>query len=161
MNEVEKILYSMKNCVYLTALKEYEELIQKLNRTGSSGVSSKRPSNSDCFTESEKEIVLAELSKHRAKIELLKERATKIQQVLQHEDSENWILGHEHGGIQTYYCKNSQDNSIKLKMEGTLEDIPLYEQFVVLHEMDLYHTWAPLCLESKLIEKPCIGEFIG
>lgn len=158
---MEKILYSMRNCVYLKAYEEYETLMGKLNRSSSSQDSSKGIKSNDVFTARERQLILNDLDKHSAKIELLKQRTIKIQQALQHEDSDNWILGHEHGGIKTHYCKNSSDNSIKLKMEGTLDNIPLYEQFVVLHEMDLYQLWAPLCLESKLIEKPCVGEFIG
>lgn len=50
-------------------------------------------------------------------------------------------------GISTSY-RREPDNSLSVKIEGELHGIPLFEQLVVLREVDLYDTWAPFMSKS-------------
>ena len=51
-------------------------------------------------------------------------------------------------GISTSYRREA-DGSLSIKIEGELHGVPLFEQLVVLREVDLYHKWAPFMSESK------------
>ena len=88
-------------------------------------------------------------------IQTMLERAEKIQHALEFVDtSENWILGADMFGILTYYRKCEDDpNSIIVKIHGTMDNLPLFEQLAVMHEIDLFQEWVPFCTESRLIDK--------
>ena len=51
-------------------------------------------------------------------------------------------------GISTSYRREA-DGSLSIKIEGELHGVPLFEQLVVLREVDLYHKWAPFMSQSK------------
>lgn len=46
-------------------------------------------------------------------------------------------------------------------MEGTLENLPLFEQCAVIHEIDLFKQWIPFCNESILIDKIGNAELVA
>lgn len=66
-------------------------------------------------------------------------------------DSE-WLHGMTLFGITTHY-KVDSDGIIHIRLEGTLEDLPIFEQVAVIHEIDLFTTWLPFCHDSVLLEK--------
>ncbi|KAL7566764.1 hypothetical protein ACA910_019362 [Epithemia clementina (nom. ined.)] len=72
----------------------------------------------------------------------------KAQKNLQ-EESE-WILASTLFGIETYY-RREPDESLSLKLQGEVTDIPLFEQVCVLREVDLHYKWAPFCSSSFTI----------
>ena len=90
-------------------------------------------------------------------------RAEKIQHALEFEDTaDDWVLGADMFGILTHYRKCKDDpNSIIVKIEGTQDNLPLFEQLAVIHEIDLFKDWAPFCTESHLIDKPGQAELYG
>lgn len=96
-------------------------------------------------------------------IQTMLERVKRIHTVLHFEDtSENWILGADMFGIQTHYRKCEDDpNEIIVKIEGTLDNLPLFEQMAVMHEIDLYKEWAPFCSNSVLVDKIGKAELYG
>ena len=51
-------------------------------------------------------------------------------------------------GVSTSYRREA-DDSLSVKIEGELHGVPLFEQLVVLREVDLYHTWAPFMGQSR------------
>lgn len=88
-------------------------------------------------------------------IQQMLERSSMVRESLHSVDeSGDWILGAEMYGITTTYKKCEDDeNAIVVKIEGTMDDLPLFEQMAVLHEVDLYTEWAPFCTDSVLIDK--------
>lgn len=63
--------------------------------------------------------------------------------------NDDWILSHQTScGLKTYYRREA-DKSLSIKMEGELNEAPVFEQIAVTREIDLYHHWAPLCTDSK------------
>ena len=62
--------------------------------------------------------------------------------------NDDWIHSQTLFGISTSYRREG-DNSLSIKIEGSLEGVPLFEQLVVLREVDLYHKWAPFMSKSS------------
>ena len=91
------------------------------------------------------------------------ERALLIEHSIHFVDtSDDWILGTEMLGITTHYRKcEDYENAIVVKIEGTLDDLPLFEQMAVLHEIDLYKEWAPFCTSSVMVDKVGNAELFG
>lgn len=55
-----------------------------------------------------------------------------------------------HFGIKTWY-RREPDGSLSIKLEGELNDAPLFEQVCVLREFDLHSKWSPCCTSSQTI----------
>ena len=53
-------------------------------------------------------------------------------------------------GVTTYY-RREDDGSLSVKLEGRLEDVPLFDQVAVLREVDLFYKWAPFTSSSLTI----------
>lgn len=71
-----------------------------------------------------------------------------------------WTLGSNFLGISTYYMRIGS-NDIIIKLEGTMHNLPIFEQCAVIHEVDLFKSWVPLCDESILIEKIGKAELVA
>jgi len=106
---------------------------------------------------------LIEKLDRNVRVQLMLNRVGDIQQSLSNTHStEDWILGLDMFGICTYYRKCEQDeNTIIVKMEGVMDDLPVFEQMAVIHEIDLYHTWAPFCTKSVMVDKIGKAELYG
>jgi len=65
-------------------------------------------------------------------------------------ESDDWTFASKHFGITTYYRKEA-DGSLTVKLEGEMNDCPLFEQICVLKEVDLHHHWSPFCTSSLTI----------
>ncbi len=87
------------------------------------------------------------------------QRACEVQAALKIEDisindnnsDQPWTLGAEYWGIKTHY--KVENGKIRVRMEGGLDDLPLFEQCAVIHEVDLFKEWVPFCSDSHLVEK--------
>lgn len=90
-------------------------------------------------------------------------RSELVKQSLHSVDtSDDWTLGANMFGILTHYKKCEDDpTSIVVKIEGTLDDLPLFEQMAVIHEIDLFKEWAPFCTNSVLVDKIGKAELYG
>lgn len=142
----ERIFSLINDCRYLAAYESYKQL--PINATNC------KPSLSTTSSQRESEITTVE-----QKIANLVERVNEIneasgnsQQSNQLHDNYSWILGSTLFGISTYYRRVGA-NDIVVKLEGTVHDLPIFEQCAVIHEVDLFSTWVPLCDKSILIEK--------
>jgi hypothetical protein len=62
----------------------------------------------------------------------------------------DWTLASSLFGVKTFY-RREEDGSLTLKLEGELNDCPLFEQVCVLKEVDLHYKWAPFCSSSMTI----------
>jgi hypothetical protein len=95
------------------------------------------------------------------------ERAKDITDTLAHDmnmhDVSDWTLGANYFGILTHYKKSNEkgDNSLIIKMEGVMDNLPLFEQCAVVHEVDLFKEWVPLCNASKTVEKISIADLVA
>lgn len=101
-----------------------------------------------------RQIIEAQLSNHSEIIASLHAKADEINSVINraHDDAE-WKFGLELFGITTHYQHDETDGSIKIKLTGTIEDLPLFEQCAVIHEVDLFSEWIPFCRESITVDK--------
>ena len=78
----------------------------------------------------------------------------------EYQTSGEWILGSVLFGITTQYMRIGE-NDIIVKMEGKIDDLPIFEQCAVIHEVDLFRTWLPFCDKSVLIKKIGKAELIA
>ena len=142
------MLSLVDTCRYLAASAAYSELIHKIDSSN--------------ITLDIRDSILGELSTNNI-IKSMLERVERIQSSLHFVDeSDDWILGADMFGIQTHYRKCVDDpNAIIVKIEGAMDDLPLFEQMAVLHEIDLYHEWAPFCTDSVLVDKIGKAELYG
>lgn len=62
-----------------------------------------------------------------------------------------WIYASKHFGITTHYRREPSDQSLSIKLEGTVEGAALFEQICVLKEVDLHYLWSPFCTSSLTI----------
>eukprot|EP01034_Spumella_vulgaris_P034195 gene34196-42163_t len=46
-------------------------------------------------------------------------------------------------------------------MEGVMDNLPLFEQCAVVHEVDLFKDWVPLCSASKTVEKISVADIVA
>jgi len=67
------------------------------------------------------------------------------------QENDDWIFSQTLFGITTYY-RTEEDNSLSIKLEGTLDGLPLFEQVAVLKEVDLHCKWAPFCSSSLTVK---------
>eukprot|EP01035_Chromulina_nebulosa_P018040 gene18040-23682_t len=89
------------------------------------------------------------------------ERCLEIERALTIADVDpNWILGLTYLGITTHYHVDD-DGIIAIRMEGILENLPIFEQCAVIHEVDLFKEWVPFCRESIGIDRLGHAEIIA
>mmetsp|Transcript_8235 Transcript_8235/g.8399 ORF Transcript_8235/g.8399 Transcript_8235/m.8399 type:complete len:841 (+) Transcript_8235:183-2705(+) len=104
------------------------------------------------------------LSSHGEIIELMLERVVRVKDALEtsaHVDEDSgWIHGVTLFGVTTHY-KVQEDNSLLLRLQGSREDLPLFEQLAVVHEVDLYPTWVPFCNYGKMLTKITHSDLIA
>lgn len=83
---------------------------------------------------------------HKELLDEVRDRCREVNDLLQNEDTEErWVLGATHFGINTYYLHCVDDNSLMVKLEGVMEDLPIFEQISVLQIG--WHTTAD-CLNA-------------
>lgn len=140
INAEEKILEVLDliyNSRYLVAKEKYYDLIN--------------------FIDKESELLI----QHKDIIDDMLSKCSEIEISINVTDIDSsWIFGIRYFGITTHYRK-VDDGSILLRLEGTLEDLPLFEQCSVIHEVDLYKHWIPFCKDSLIIEKIGQAELVA
>jgi hypothetical protein len=134
----EKVIFLYHECKYLASKKAYDTLLHIINTSDNAEISIK-------FKQ--------DLLKHENTINIMLERFNEIMELISYEDvCTDWILGITYFGITTHY-KKCDDNTILIKIDGVLENLPIFEQLAVIHEVDLFTEWMPFCMESKLVKK--------
>eukprot|EP01035_Chromulina_nebulosa_P036863 gene36863-49723_t len=134
-NVYQHIYTLIDDCKYLAAYESYKQL----------------PSNCQPSMLPMEVTVDDKIAKLLERVNEINEASGSSQKSHEHNDS-SWILGSTLFGISTYYRRVGA-NDIVVKLEGTVHDLPIFEQCAVIHEVDLFSTWVPLCGESILIEK--------
>ena len=64
---------------------------------------------------------------------------------------DEWTVAQTLFGITTFY-RREPDGSLSIKLEGSLKDVPLFDQVCVLREIDLHYKWAPFVSSSLTVE---------
>lgn len=71
-----------------------------------------------------------------------------------------WIHAMTLLGVTTSYLL--LDNGLlRLKIEGSTDDLPLLEQVAVLREADLFTEWVPFCDQASLLHHICHNELLA
>lgn len=74
---------------------------------------------------------------------------------------DSWTFGMALFGVTTHYKTNADDGCIIVRLEGLLEEFPLFEQTAVIHEIDLFTEWVPFCNAAKKITKTGHADIIA
>ena len=77
---------------------------------------------------------------------MVSDRLLEAREALQGDD--DWTIAQTLFGITTSY-RRERDGTLSIKLEGELNDVPLFEQLCVLRETDLFHLWAPFMSQSR------------
>ena len=134
---MEQLFNAADDSQYLKAAKIWKEL-QKTDNLDVRDIS-----------DQDKRIKLAEILHRASEVQA----AMEIENISigQSNSDQTWTLGAEYWGLKTYY--QIENNNIRVRMEGGIDDLPLFEQCAVIHEVDLFKEWVPFCSDSRLIEK--------
>lgn len=98
---------------------------------------------------------------HAEKFEKLELTARKLHFAKSSLTSElDWVFAQVAFGITTSY-RREPNGTLSLKLEGELNDVPLFEQLAVLREIDFYSLWAPFMTESKTLMQVNKIELLG
>jgi hypothetical protein len=131
------VLKAITRFEYLIAKKEYEKLLNLMKMDRGEG---------DRFRQDQ-------LKPHEKLIKTMLHKCDDINLAFEAcaEEHDDWAVGSSSQGIVTKYFIDDK-GFINLKVEGEMENLPLYEQLVVIWEVTLYHLWVPYCSESKIVK---------
>lgn len=117
------------------------------------------------FRNEDTELILKLMNENSKIIDEMKVRANIAKKILEtisfgensdENESENenrWIYGMTMLGVTTHYKVDKDNGYITVRLEGLIDDLPLFEQLCVIHEVDLFKEWVPFCNASKMIAK--------
>lgn len=144
---LEEVLQCIDDYRYVGAYQKFERLQAQMQ--------------SSDFPTATREEIDAVIRTNQNQIDLMVTRYLEIHEALREDESESeWVFGLELFGIRTHYQYDQKTNEIKIKLDGLLEDLPLFEQCAVIHEVDLFHEWVPFCRESITVDKIGKAELI-
>lgn len=97
--------------------------------------------------------VADQLMRHSITINQMLIREEETREVLATDSvDESWILGSVMFGARTHY-KLLEGGSLLIRLEGELDNLPMFEQLAIIHEVDLFHDWVPFCNKSMTVTK--------
>lgn len=67
-------------------------------------------------------------------------------------EDERWVLGLDMFGYRTHYIVE-EDHNVLVRIEGSQENLPLFEQLAVIRELQLYKEWVPFCSKSEMLHE--------
>ena len=100
--------------------------------------------NEITFTDQQNELIQLMLNRAKLSIDTIDN--------IEHSKETDWIHGMRYFGVTTYYQVDKQ-NRLHVKLEGVLDNVPLFNQAAVIYEVDLFKSWIPFCSNSKLIDR--------
>ena len=107
------------------------------------------------------DLVSEKLIEHKARIDLLVHRENESRDVLgMGTVDDSWTDGGITFGTHTHY-KLTEGGSILIRLEGEMENLPMFEQLAVIHEVDLFKDWIPFCFTSRTVVKLGPAELIA
>lgn len=105
------------------------------------------------LSENENSDVAEQLISHATTINQMLTREKETRDVLATDSvDDSWILGSVMFGTRTHY-KLLDGGSLLIRLEGELDNLPMFEQLAIIHEVDLFHDWVPFCNKSMTVTK--------
>lgn len=144
--KLEEVLELIETSRLLAAKAAYKELLALKQK------------EIDSLSKNEKDVLNVRLENATAKFTEMLTRSSEAEQTLHswnlHDVSHtsDWILGSEFYGVTTHY-KVGEDGLLTVRMEALSDDLPIFEQLAVIHEVDLFRDWVPFCSKSELVTK--------
>ena len=128
---------------YFAAKKEYDALVEAIAHGSQEGQEGAFADARAALDSAETRLML-ERSQHC-------ENALKEYNMETTED-ERWVLGLDMFGYRTHYIIE-EDNNVLVRIEGSQDSLPLFEQLSVIRELQLYKEWVPFCNKSEMLHE--------
>ena len=113
------------------------------------------------LSEHPNEVLSEKLLEHSARLELLITREAESREVLSMGTvDDSWSDAGVFFGTHTHY-KLTEGGTILVRLEGEMENLPLFEQLAVIHEVEFFKDWIPFCFTSRTVEKLGPAELIA
>lgn len=97
--------------------------------------------------------VAEQLLRHSGTINQMFNREEDTREVLAIDSvDDSWIFGSVMFGARTHY-KLLDGGSLLIRLEGELDNLLMFEQLAIIHEVDLFHDWVPFCNKSMTVTK--------
>lgn len=97
---------------------------------------------------------------YRALTQKIRDQAAEVDEALQDlGGGDDWQHATTLFGVETSY-KMGDEGSIWVKLEGEMQDLPLFEQLAVLKEVNLFKLWAPFCDRSDLLHTYSVADMV-
>lgn len=159
---MKQIVDLVLDCRYLAAHELYTQLLSDLKNTEDTTTTTTTNTPDDgATTISYQQFLQSLLKENDAIIQKLLTRYKEVMETLHYQDSDQpWIEGAHLFGVTTSYQYDTSDHSLIIKLEGVMEELPIFEQCAVIHEVDLFPTWLPFCKEGVTVDKVGIAELI-
>ena len=127
-------------CRYFAAKKDYDIAMEKLQR------------KKDCM-----ELTALQEAVHTSSTNLMLSRCEEIEVALREYNmeasaDERWTLGLDMFGYRTHYIVE-EDGNVLVRISGSQENLPLFEQLAVIRELQLYKEWVPFCDKSEKLHE--------
>ena len=144
---INEVLLDIEDTKLLSAHRSYKKLLEYLS------TKDKHDSDADI---AQLAVVESRLQDSKEVIQEMLHRVKEAEDTLASTASEvvdeTWIHGVTLFGITTHY-KIQPDGTLLLRLEGSRDKLPLFEQVAVVHEIDLYPQWLPFCNTATMITK--------
>ena len=146
MEEIENLAAETR---YIAAYESYLRLMRAIDQR-----------HEESLISSEARDSLRNTLYNKVNIRVMIERAKEVENTLDFEDTgEGWTHGSTIFGITTVYRK-CEDGTLIVKIDGVQENLRIFELCAVIHEVDLFQDWVPLCRQSEMIDKVGKAELI-
>eukprot|EP01039_Chlorochromonas_danica_P001567 gene1567-1712_t len=158
---MKQIIDLVLDCRYLAAHELYAQLLSDLKSTEDTTTATTSAPDDEATIISYQQFLQNLLKENDVIIQKLLTRYQEVMETLHYQDSDQpWIEGAHLFGVTTSYQYDTSDHSLIIKLEGVMEELPIFEQCAVIHEVDLFPTWLPFCKEGVTVDKVGIAELI-
>lgn len=157
------VLTHMEDCRYLAAYDVFLQIQLHFNYPHHPSQGKDSILHDQAFlSEAEVAKLISEKGYDVEKLKQLPERVKDIHDAVRYQDDKSeWTLGADMFGVKTYYKLDERDNSIIVKLEGQMDDLPIFELCSIVREVDLFHEWVPFCKESLLLNRVGKAELVS
>ena len=156
------VLSFMEDCRYLAAYEAFQKIQKLFNYPIQDNHDHVNIEHDYKFLELPRiQQIISEKGYDLEKLRLLSTRVQDIHDAVRYQDDKSeWTLGADMFGVKTYYRLDDSDNSLIIKLEGELDNLPIFELLAVMKEVDLFHEWIPFCRESVTVERISHAELV-
>eukprot|EP01041_Mallomonas_annulata_P001304 gene1304-2518_t len=139
---IDQVLRFIQEERHFTAEKLYSSVLRFLNSPGIENAPEFQP-------------IRERIIRETASFQLMVDRVALVKPCLdiseEINEHEQWIYGVSMFGVVTHYMIQS-DGSLRLRLQGSNVEAPVFEQLAVFREPGLYYKWLPFCKVGQFVD---------